>query len=120
MFTRLLLGISVVLGLWGGAAFGSSEAVPSLKANVGPGRTISLRQADGGEVVRLRAGRYSIVVVDQSRRDNFHLFNRAGTLDRKTGTSFVGTRRWAVTLKKGTYSYRSDANPRLTGTVKAY
>jgi hypothetical protein len=72
---------------------------------------------NGGNPPRLRAGLYTFVVSDLSRRDNFHLLG----VERKTGIAFVGTRRWTVTLRKGTYRYRSDAHPiALRGSFSVY
>jgi hypothetical protein len=88
-----------------------ATAVPRLHATVGPGRTISLRTPSAESPPRLRAGIYTIVVRDRSRRDNFHLVGPG--VSRKTRKAFVGTRHWRVTLRKGIYRYRSDAHPRL-------
>jgi hypothetical protein len=35
----------------------------------------------------------------------------------KTGVAFTGKKTWTIRLAKGTYSYRSDATPRLKGRV---
>ena len=87
-----------------------------IRASVGPGRAISLRIPGGGVPPRLGPGRYTVVVTDRSRRDNFHLL---GGLDRKTGIAFIGRQRWVVTLQKGIYRYRSDAHPRtLSGSFQ--
>jgi hypothetical protein len=97
---------------------GATGADSALSAGVGPGRTISVRLADGGKIARLSAGRYTFLVRDRSRKDNFHLIGPAG-LDKKTGVAFVGTRQWTVTLKKGLYRYRSDAHAAtLRGSFK--
>jgi hypothetical protein len=88
-----------------------------IAVRVGPGRTISVRFPQGGNPPRLRAGLYTFVVTDLSSRDNFHLFG----VERKTGISFIGTRRWTVTLRKGTYRYRSDGHPAaLRGSFTVY
>lgn len=69
--------------------------------------------------MRLKAGTYTIVVNDRSRRDNFHF--KGGKVNRKTGVAFVGTRRWTVTLRKGSYRYRSDSHPTtLRRTLKVF
>ena len=90
-------------------ALAAPAATQQLQATVGPGRTISLRLPNAGNPPILKAGRYTIIVTDRSRRDNFHLL---GHVNRKTGIAFVGKRRWTVTLTKGIYRYRSDAHPR--------
>lgn len=51
----------------------------------------------------LPAGAYTITVQDKS---DFHNFSLSGPGMRKsTAVSFVGTKTWTVTLKKGKYSY---------------
>jgi hypothetical protein len=105
----LLYGALAVF-LSAGPSLGATQADYALSVAVGPGRAISLRLPDGGKLGRMSAGSYTIYVTDRSRRDNFHLIGPAG-LSKKTGVAFVGTRRWTVTLRKGTYRYRSDAHP---------
>src|SRR5580765_376197 len=90
-----------------GVGRGAAPAATPIAVKVGPGRTISVRFPNGGNPPRLRAGLHTFVVSDLSRRDNFHLLG----VERKTGIAFMGTRRWTVTLSKGTYRYFSDAHP---------
>jgi hypothetical protein len=100
------------------SGLGAPATATELLATVGPRQTISLRLLDGTAVTRIRAGRYTIVVNDQSRRDDFHL---TGSIDLETGIAFVGTRRWSVRLRKGTYRYLSDAHPRtLRASFRVY
>jgi plastocyanin len=93
-------------------------AAPAVRLVVtaGPGATIALRNAAGKLVKRLKPGRYLIVARDRSAAHNVHLTG-AG-IDRKTTVAFKGEKRWTVTLRKGTLTFRSD--PRRTtvrGTV---
>jgi len=39
-------------------------------------------------------------------------------VNKKTGVAFKGSVTWTVTLAAGTYSFRSDAHPKLHGTLK--
>ena len=39
-------------------------------------------------------------------------------MNKKTGVAFKGTVKWTVTLKAGTYTFRSDAHKKLKGTLK--
>ena len=39
-------------------------------------------------------------------------------VNKKTGVAFTGTVTWTVTLKAGTYTFRSDAHRALKGTLK--
>jgi hypothetical protein len=79
-----------------------------LAAGIGPGAKIAVRGTAG-----LSAGRAVITVRDASSTDNFHLVGPG--LNRATGVAFKGTVRWTVTLKPGTYRFRSDRHPKLRG-----
>jgi plastocyanin len=90
-------------------------AVPSVAAarfyaRVGPGTTITLKRPDGSLVTHLSPGTKHITVRDRASGHNFHLTGPGG-VDRRTGVSFVGTRRWTVTLSPGTYTYLCDVHP---------
>jgi hypothetical protein len=85
-------------------------ALRRLSATVGPGRTIRVSARS------VRAGRYRITVNDRSARDNFHLTGPG--LNRRTGVAFRGTATWTVTLRRGTYRFRSDSTARLRGTLR--
>lgn len=61
--------------------------------------------------------RYSIVVRDPSRTENFHLYGTG--VDRRTGVGFRGTVRWKVIFVGGRYAYRSDTHPGLRRFVTA-
>ena len=87
-----------------------------LAATVGPA-SIALKTLSGRQVVRIKAGPVVIGVSDLSARHNFHLVgpgvNRMTTRPGKVKVS------WRLTLKRGTYVYRSDAAPlRLRGTFR--
>jgi len=78
---------------------------------------VSLKTSTGARVTRLKAGPVVIGVSDLSARHNFHLLgpgvNRTTTRGGKLKTS------WRLTLRRGTYVYRSDAAPtRLRGTFR--
>jgi plastocyanin len=96
------------------AAVVAALAVPSvaaarLYARVGPGTTITLKRADGSLVTHLSPGTKQITVRDRASNHNFHLSGPG--VDRRTGVSFVGRRRWTVTLSRGTYTYICDVHP---------
>jgi hypothetical protein len=65
-------------------------------------------------VKTLKAGQFTIQVNDRSKSDNFHL--TGPRVNRKTRVGGTGTTAWTLTFRKGTYNYRSDANPALKGT----
>jgi plastocyanin len=82
--------------------------VATLKGSVGPGSKIALtRTAD--------AGKAKITIRDLTAKDNFHLSGRG--VNKKTGVAFKGTVTWTVTLTSGSYTFRSDAHPKLRGTL---
>ena len=83
-----------------------------LSGSVGPARSISLKPK-ASEV-----GPATITVNDRSRKDNFHLSGPG--VNRKTGVATRGHVTWNVTLRPGTYTYRSDKTKKLRGsfTVK--
>ncbi len=81
-----------------------------LSGSVGPGTKIDLRRA-GKRVTSLAAGLYLFVVADRSALDNFHVTGPG--VNRKTGVAAKVTARWTLRLKKGKYTYRSDAHAKL-------
>ena len=87
------------------ATVSASAATPSLKAVVGPGFTISLSQG-AKKVKSLKPGTYKIVVADKSNIHNFHLIGPG--VNKKTSVGAVGTQKWTVKLKKGTYKFVCD------------
>src|SRR4051812_34173841 len=80
-------------------------ATPKLVGTDGPGFTITLTKG-GKKVKLLKAGKVSITVRDKSNIHNFHLMGPG--VNKTTGVSFVGSKTWTVTLKKGTYRYVCD------------
>ena len=65
---------------------------------------------------RAKAGKAQITVRDLSGKQNFHLTGPG--VNKKTAVAFMGTVKWTVTLKKGTYTFRSDTNAKLRGKTK--
>jgi plastocyanin len=77
--------------------------------SVGPGKRISL-------VRTAKAGKAILTIRDRTNKDNFHLIGPG--VNKKTGVKFTGTIKWTVTLRAGTYTFRSDAHKTLKGTLK--
>jgi hypothetical protein len=75
---------------------------------------ITLRQ-DGRIVTELRAGKYTVVVTDNSKSQNFQLVGPG--VARKTGVAGTGRATWTVTFKKGTYRYNSQGRPAAKRSV---
>jgi hypothetical protein len=84
--------------------------VEKLSGSVGPTAKIALTKS-------AKAGKAQITVHDMSKKDNFHLSGPG--VNKKTGVAWTGKVTWTVMLKKGTYSFRSDAHASLHGTLKA-
>lgn len=94
-----------------GAGSGGSATVQATKlvGTVGPGFTITLRDAQGAAVTRLDPGAYEIEVRDLAEEHNFHL--RGPGVDRSTSVAGTGTETWNVTLREGTYTFWCDPHP---------
>jgi hypothetical protein len=101
MHLRVALVAAVVAALVVPAVAGAR-----LYGRVGPGTAISLKRANGTLVTHLAPGGKTIVVRDRASNHNFHLTGPG--VDRRTGISFVGRRRWSVQLSSGTYTYLCD------------
>jgi plastocyanin len=86
-------------------AASASAATPKLTGVDGPGFTITLKKGTS-KVTSLKAGKYKIVINDQSNIHNFHLTGPG--VNKTTGVGAQGTFTWTVTLKKGTYKYICD------------
>jgi hypothetical protein len=84
-------------------------AVHTFAGRVGPGAAIAFARSAA-------AGKAKLTIRDASAKDNFHLVGPG--VNRKTGVAFKGTVTWTVTLKPGTYIFRSDAHPKLKGTTR--
>ena len=82
-----------------------------LNATVGPGFTISLRDASGANVTHLPVGTYEIAVNDQAIEHNFHLTGPG--VDVRTEVEQVGTVTWTVTLTDGVYRFQCDPHANL-------
>ena len=93
--------------------------LPRLFGNVGPGATISLRNAAGGRVSSVRAGTYTVFVRDRSTRHNFHLVGPG--VNRRTSVAFRGAVTWRVRFRRGaTYRFVCDPHARgMRGNLRA-
>ena len=80
-----------------------------LVATVGPNAKISLTR-NGAKVRSLTAGSYVVSVRDRSRRHNFHLLGPG--VNRRTAVATMGTFTWTLTLRAGTFAFRSDPQAR--------
>jgi Copper binding proteins, plastocyanin/azurin family len=81
------------------------------------GTTISLKTLGGARLTTIKAGRVVIGVSDVSATNNFHLVGPG--VNRATPRGGKVKAVWRLTLRRGLYRYRSDANPRLRGSFRA-
>jgi hypothetical protein len=114
MYRTLLTGILVAVAVSiPAAASGSPNA--TLTGVVGPGFTISLKNADGSNVGHLNPGTYDISVTDNEITHNFHLGGPG--IDQGTDIEGTTTVTWTVTFTDGTYTFLCDAHPvQMRGT----
>ena len=100
------------------AMAGSAQAAkpkPTLTASVGPGFTISLKRG-AARVTTLKPGAYMLRVSDKSDFHNFRLRGPGG-VNRATTVSFVGSKTFQVTLRRGAYRYQCDPHaPQMKGS----
>jgi plastocyanin len=90
--------------------FTAGDVAPTrLAAAVGRKRSISLKPKI------TEVGLATFTVNDRSRVDNFHLTGPG--VNKKTAVAFRGRVTWNVTLRPGTYSYRSDKHKSLRGSL---
>jgi NitT/TauT family transport system substrate-binding protein len=86
----------------------------NLQGTVGD-RFIALR-LDGRAVKTLPAGKYTFVVQDTSKTQNFQLVGPG--VHKQTSVRGIGRSTWTVTLKKGKYTFSSSGRPRLKATFR--
>jgi hypothetical protein len=84
----------------------------ALTGSVGPGFTISLKDASGAGVSHLDPGDYTITVnnLNTTAEHNFHL---SGPGVEQSTPFEQGTWTWNVTFTDGVYTFRCDAHPTL-------
>ena len=106
---KLIVLVSALVVVASLAAAGT-QAIPEqstkLVATVGPGFTITLRNASGTLVTQLDPGTYEIEVTDLSAEHNFRLTGPG--VNRATDVEGTGAETWTVALTDGTYRYQCD------------
>ena len=73
MKRRVLLPLVLGAGVLAFVAQTQAMSAPKLTGTVGPGFSISLKDATGKRVTKLKAGKYTFVVTDKSFSHNFVL-----------------------------------------------
>jgi hypothetical protein len=105
LFPLLLIAAALVPG----SARPAAKAT-ALSGSVGPGFSISLKDANGTAVSHLNPGDYTITVqnLNTTAEHNFHLIGPG--VDQATPFQ-AGTWTWTVTFTDGSYNFRCDAHP---------
>lgn len=85
----------------------AAKSPTKLVGKVGPGFTISLKNAAGAKVKTLPAGMYLFAVTDKDSSHSFHLTG-PGVNKVITGVGFTGAKTVTLTLKKGKYTFFCD------------
>ena len=89
------------------AGIGIAATAPTaLFGSVGPGFSITLRDAQGNAVTRVEPGEFEIEVDDKSEEHNFHLSGPG--VDVSTDVAAVGKQTFKVTLANGRYTFVCD------------
>jgi plastocyanin len=86
---------------------GSAASAKTVNGTVGPDFTITLTM-QGKQVTKLKAGTaYRFVVADRSSIHDFHL-SGPGLNRVLTSVAYTGTKRFVLTLRKGSYRFVCD------------
>jgi plastocyanin len=110
MTRTVLLAAALMLVLANGAgARGTAE--PKLFGEVGPGFTITFKDAQGNRVTHLDPGVYEIQVRDLGEEHNFHL--QGPGVDLSTDVATTGEVTWQATFQDGTYMYFCDPHSNI-------
>ena len=113
-----VLGTAAAFVSVGVAATMTTTSLPKLHGTIGPGFTISLKDAHGKAVKTLKHGKYKLTVQDKSNIHNFTL-NGPGIKNKMiSGTGFVGPKTVTVTLKAGKYRYYCTVHPFVSNTFR--
>ena len=110
---RIVLALLAALTLLVATATATASAgATKLVGTVGPGFTITLKDATGHKVKALKPGKYAITVSDKSPIHNYRL-KGPGLNKEITSVGFTGKKTVTVTLKSGKYTYVCDPHKTL-------
>lgn len=100
MRTAKLASIAIVASLGLAVSSFAAARTNSLVGTDGPGFTITMNKKT------VKAGKYLIIIRDRSSIHNFHLTGPG--VNKTTSVPAVGTTKWTVKLRKGTYHFVCD------------
>ena len=112
----IVLPLLLVAVLLPGSASSASSGTP-LTGTVGPGFTITLKNAGGATVRQLDPGAYTITVHDLADIHNFHL-RGPGAVNQATSVEGTGDVTWDVTFVDGLYTYKCDVHGSMHGSFR--
>lgn len=93
---------------------GAAGSVLTGTVGEGDAFTITLTDGTGAPVTTLPAGSYEVKVKDASKMHNFHLTGPG--VEEKTTVPEVADATWMVTFAAGTYTFKCDPHPPMTGS----
>ena len=102
-----ILGLTLLAAAAVGGVAIAATTETKLSGSVGPGFSITLRDAQGNAVTRVEPGEFEIEVDDKSEEHNFHLLG-PGSVDVSTAVPFVGKQTFRVNLVDGRYTFQCD------------
>ena len=101
------IGVAALVALAVTGIAVAADAQSKLLGTVGPGFTITLRDAQGNVVSSVAPGAYDLEVDDRSDLHNFH-FSGPGGVDVSTEVDAIGKQTFRVTLVDGRYTFVCD------------
>ena len=96
------------------SAGGAVAGVLTGTVGEGDAYVITLMDSTGAPVSSLKAGSYTVKVKDASKIHNFHLTGPG--VEQKSSVPEITEATWTVTLQAGTYTYKCDPHPKMTGS----
>ena len=103
--TRVIVASTLVTLAVAGIAIAATTPT-TLLGTVGPGFSITLRDAQGNAVTRVEPGEFEVEVDDRSEEHNFHLSGPG--VDVSTDVDAVVKQTFKVTLANGRYTFVCD------------
>jgi plastocyanin len=116
--TKIRLAIPVVAAGLGLLVPTAAAAPTVVRGQVGPYRTIQLKDPAGANAQRLKAGMFRFVVADMSEEHNFAV-RGPGVNRALTGVEQTGTKSRTVRLRPGVYTFYCQPHARaMRGTFR--
>jgi plastocyanin len=98
--TTILATLVLASSTFGAASTNTNASANTLTGTDGPGYTITMNKKT------VKAGTYAVTIHDLASIHDFHLTGPG--VDKKTSVGGMGTTKWTVKLRKGTYHFVCD------------